>query len=437
MTQHAAEYRMLEHRAAWLTVLAGGFNAFFAFMTFGSSLLMLYFMKLDLPMDKIGRLLSFFPFAGVIAVVLAPLTARFGYKRTFCLFYGVRKFVILAALATPVIMDRFGFDAGVAYVTVVILLFTLCRAIAETGYYPWSLTFVPSEVRGRYSAATSLVGSLGGLTALVIANQALRRSSELGDFTLLIGVGAVVGVVGVVLHAFVPGGEPMHRTVRVGMYVRKILAALGRREFRRFLLAVSLATISAAPMAFLPAYLKKTIAMPDQDIVLINMAMLVGGIAGSVFWGRVADRLGGRRTQMLGLVLGCVFPMFWLLLPRGDAGVYAAASLYVGVAIALSGGAIGVGTAVGSSKHLFGQLIPPRRRAEFSAAWYASIGLAGGAGPLIVGHLLVVLEQRPLAIADVSASPFAILFAATSLLQLAAAAILATGGGTKPVANSQ
>jgi len=419
-SQGFASYRLRDHRSAWLTILAGGFNAFFGSLSFGSSVLVLYFMKLELPLDKIGRLLSFFPFAGVVAVVLAPLTARFGFKRTFCLFYGIRKFVLLSTLATPAVMERFGVDVGVAYVTAVILLFALCRAIAETGYYPWSLGFVPGEVRGRYSAANNFVYSVVGLGAMVLASLSLQRSSGIGTFHWFIGGGAAVGFVGVVLHVFVPGGGPVRRTVRVGLYVRKMLAAFGHREFRRFLLSVGLLALSAGPMSFLPAYLKGgPFGLLDEHIVLVSMAGLVGNMAGSVVWGRVADRVGGRRTQILGLLMGCVFPMLWLVLPGGSLCLVAA------LVLALSGSVVGVGTAVGSSKHLFGQLVPPRRRAEFSAAWYASVGLCGGAGPLIAGHLLVALQGNPLTIGPAVVSPFVLLFLATTVLQLAAAGVLA------------
>jgi len=419
MTNPAPTYRLRDHRSAWLTILAGGFNAFFGSLTFGSSVLILYFMKLELPMDKIGRLLSFFPFAGVVAVVLSPMAARFGFKRTFCLFYGIRKFVLLSTLATPAIMERFGFDAGVAYVTVVILLFALCRAIAETGYYPWSLEFVPGSVRGRYSAANNLAYALVGLGALALATLALRQSSEMSTFHGFIGGGTAVGFVGVVLHAFVPGGGPTNRPVRVGLYVRKMLAAFGHREFQRFLLAVGLLTLSAGPMSFLPVYLSTDpFRLPAEHIVLISMGGLAGSIAGSLTWGRIADRIGGRRTQITGLLIGSAFPILWLLLPGGGL------CLPMALTLALAGGAVGVGTAVGSQKHLFGQLVPPRRRAEFSSAWYASVGLAGGTGPLIVGHLLVALERNPLTLGSEPTSPFAMLFLVTTALQLLAAGVL-------------
>ena len=55
---------------------AQALNAFFAQITFGSSVFILYLNELGFDKSRIGFLLSLFPFAGIVAVLLGPPVAQ-------------------------------------------------------------------------------------------------------------------------------------------------------------------------------------------------------------------------------------------------------------------------------------------------------------------------------------------------------------------------
>ncbi len=105
-------------------------------------------------MDKtqIGFLLSLIPFAGLVALFISSWVARFGFKRTYVLFFGVRKVITIGLLLTPWVASRFGSQGLLIFITLIMGGFSLSRAIAETGFYPWVQEYIPNSVRGKYSA---------------------------------------------------------------------------------------------------------------------------------------------------------------------------------------------------------------------------------------------------------------------------------------------
>ncbi|MBZ0276560.1 MAG: hypothetical protein K8I60_10465, partial [Anaerolineae bacterium] len=73
----------------WNTAFSG-FNTIFALLTFFGPGYVLFLNELGFSKTQIGFLLSFMPFTGLVALFIAPAVARYGYKRTFVTFWGLR-----------------------------------------------------------------------------------------------------------------------------------------------------------------------------------------------------------------------------------------------------------------------------------------------------------------------------------------------------------
>ena len=144
-------------------------NNIFAYFTVFGSVFILFLNELGLPKTQIGFLLSLFPFCGVLALFVAPAIARAGFKRTYIIFFGLRKFVIAFLLLTPWILSRFGSQATFIYVAGILLVFAICRAVAETALYPWLQEVVPDSIRGKYAAISSIFTTLVGSLAIAVA----------------------------------------------------------------------------------------------------------------------------------------------------------------------------------------------------------------------------------------------------------------------------
>ena len=122
-------------------------NTVFGSLTVFGTVFILFLTELGLDKAQIGFLLALFPLAGIIAPFAASSVARLGYKRTFVVLWGARKAVTACLLLTPWVASRYGPDATLRFVALVLTAFALCRAIAETGMYPWMREFVPDSVR--------------------------------------------------------------------------------------------------------------------------------------------------------------------------------------------------------------------------------------------------------------------------------------------------
>ena len=194
----------------WL-ITADVFNTGFALLTFSGAIFLLFLDELGLRTAQIGLLLSLIPFCGMIAPFIAPAVARIGYKRVFVTFWGIRKVVIALLLLTPIVQARYGLNSTFAWVAAIVLGFAICRAIAETGGWPWRKEAVPDAMRGKFVALESMSARLMSITVIIGASYVLASSIGLGRFLVLIAVGVGMGFVSVWAYTRVPGGAPAPR----------------------------------------------------------------------------------------------------------------------------------------------------------------------------------------------------------------------------------
>ena len=243
-------------------LLSHGFNAVFYMLTFGSSVFVLWLADLGLSKDRIGFMLSLFPYCGLIAPFITSAVTRFGLKRTYMVFYGARKFVILLMLAAPWILQRFGAAVLFAYVAGVIFVFAMCRAIAETAYYPWSREFVPDAVRGRVAGMSNVVVSLTSAVAMLLASAVLARGQGYGRYQFLIVIASTLGVISVVAMLAVPkespGSEGSSREAWTSMR-----QALRDRRFRGFLLSIAASVLAVAGYPFIPLFARERLLLAE------------------------------------------------------------------------------------------------------------------------------------------------------------------------------
>ena len=149
-------------------VTGDSLNTGFFLLTFSGSIFILFLNELQLNTAQIGLLLSLVPFVGIIAPFIGPWVARFGYKRTFITFWGIRNFVFAFMLLTPLILAQFGQEKVFYWVAGIILAFALCRSIAETGGYPWRKAAVPDTIRGKFIAINSMSTTVAGILVTII-----------------------------------------------------------------------------------------------------------------------------------------------------------------------------------------------------------------------------------------------------------------------------
>ena len=363
----------------WNTAL-NAFNSVFALLTFFGSVFVLFLDQLGSNNSQIGFLLSMMPFFGIVAIFIAPAAARFGYKRTFVTFFGIRKLVTACLLLTPFVMAQFGKEAAITLVTLVVMGFALCRAIAEVGSYPWSQEYIPNSIRGKHSAVNDMVSRIVSILTIAFGGFILGLGTGLDRFMLLFAIAIVFGLLAVWAASHLPGGKPISAS---GTSYRDMLRVFRDRNFNLYLVGIGVVTLASAPFAFLPIFMQNQIGLSDSAIVWLQLGTIAGGFSATYLVGWASDRYGSKPVMLTGLCARALLPLGWLLMPR-----HSDASLFVALVIAFFWGIFEIAWLIGSARLLFVTVVPTEKKSSYMAVYYSAIGIIGGCSQIISGHVL-------------------------------------------------
>lgn len=359
-------------------------NTFFVQFTFFGSVFPLFLNELGMSKGQMGFLFSLMPFLGLIAPFIAPWTARFGYKNTFLTFFGLRKIFTILLLLTPWVQNHFGPQGTLLFVSIIVACFAFSRSVAETARIPWAQEYVPSSIQGKYTATNNFFTSLAGFVAVGVASYVLGRSHELSSFMFLIAAGVITGFVSVWCSAFIPGGVP--HPVKAGQAApkRDLSEALHDRNFLLYLATVGVIILATTPVgSFIPLYMTDEVGLSASNVVLLQIGTLSGTLVTSYIWGWMADRYGSKPVMISGIWLRMLIPLALLLIPR-----HSGWSLYTAVGISLLQGIADMGWGVGSTRLLYVSVVPPEKKADYMALYFAWIGVLGGISQLAGGWVL-------------------------------------------------
>ncbi len=395
-------------------LLHHGLNAVFFMLTFGSAVFVLFLDDLGLSKDRIGLVLSLFPFCGLVAPLISGAVTKFGLKRTYITFYGIRKGVMLLMLATPWVLREFGPEILFLYITAVLLVFALCRATAETAYYPWSREFIPDAVRGWVAGQMNVVVALTSALAMLLASVVLARSSGYSRYQFLIGIASFLGIGSVLAMLNVPSESPSASdSARPDWPAMR--RTLGDSRFRGFLMGVMLSIVGLASFPFLPLLARERLLIPEARIVLFDVANTIGALVSSLYWGWAADRYGGKPLTLVTLGMIGLLPWVWLVLPSGRVVAFAG-----GLVLAFAYGVASIGMGIATFQWFLNDVVPMEGRTAYTSIWYAGSGLAGGLAPFAAGWTLRAFAGLSWRWGALEVHAFTILFAVTSALTLAA-----------------
>ncbi|MFA6133802.1 MAG: MFS transporter [Phycisphaerae bacterium] len=365
-------------------------NAAFCSLSILGSIFVLFLSELGLPKDRVGFLLSLICFMSVIALVMAPLAARWGVKRVFLTAWTIRNGFALMMLATPWVFHTFGLNTTFYFITVVLACFCVCRSIGEAANYPWRQEMIPHTIRGKFIAVSSTLSLLTTVAVLFIAGLVLKPAEFLrpllpeetiSRYMVLLAMGAVAGIASVMAGSRIPGGAPTNKPEPVRIHLAKMKRVFRDRNFLNYMLAVSLVSLGSAPLgAFVPLYLKEQIHLAPATVVMLQNGAMVGSMCSSFFWGWAADRYGSKPVLITGLCMMFLPPIGWMLIPH--AGL---ASIVVALIIYVAAGTAGMAYGIGVSRQLYVGLVPPNRRTQYMSVFVAWSGLTQGIAQLMAG----------------------------------------------------
>ncbi|HSJ57448.1 MAG TPA: MFS transporter [Anaerolineae bacterium] len=395
-------------------------NSVFAQFTFFGSIFVLYLNPLGLDKTQIGTLMSLSPFFGVVALFVASTVARFGYKRTFILSFAARTAMAAPLLIIPTLIGQWGKGTVLVLIIVTVGTFSLFRAIGFTAFYPWLQEQVPDSLRGKYSAIKNSLASLAAMLSMAAAGYVLGTDPDLDRFVVVIAAGILFGAISVWAATRIPGGAPVHDTTGEASSYHEMVAAGKDPNLAYYLVGVSLITLATAPLvSFVPLFMKEEVRLASNQVVWLETAVLLGGLASSYLWGWLTDRYGSKPVMTSSIFLLPVLPLAWLFMPRGVTW-----SLYLALAIAVMQGLIYTGWSISSGRILFVRVVPVEKKTPYLALYYAWMGIAGGIAQLLGGWLVDRTAGLDVRWGILHLGSYTTLFAIGIILPLVAAGIL-------------
>jgi predicted MFS family arabinose efflux permease len=343
------------------------------------------------------------------------MVARFGYKRTFITFWTTRKFVTALLLLTPVIIVRFGLATAFFWVGGVIAVFALCRAIAETGSYPWRKEAVPSSIQGKYSALSNMFMTLSSILVTAGASYVIGLSIGLNRFMLLIAGGIGFGFISIWAYTHVPGDASVPPRQIQPSHLTGMQQALKDRDFLFFLSALGLATLGGTSViSFIPLFMKDQVGLDDSQVVLLSIGTYAGALLPSYLWGWAADRYGSKPVMQFSLDMMLLLPLAWFLMPRQSS-----LSLPLAMLIAFVAGVCTLAWQISWTRYLYVNAMPAEHRSGYIAIYYAWFGFVSGCGPLLAGQLLELAQDLEAEFYVFQLDPYSPLFTLSLVLLVA------------------
>lgn len=396
------------------SIAANATNTVMVQYTFFGSVFVLFLSALGLSRSQMGFLLSLIPFFGLIALFVAPAVERYGYKRSYMISFGSRAVIAMGLLATPWVLNTFGPDVTLIFIAVTIATFSMVRAVGVTASFPWVQEYVPNNVRGKYTATNNMVTTLTGFAAVTVGGFVLDRTVGLTGFMVLLAVGVLFGFISVWLSYYIPGGAPRTPSETNREQRRDLSTALRDGDFMRYLAGVGIITLVTVPLgSFLPLFMRDQVGLSESAVVWLQTGSLAGTLASSYLWGWASDRYGSIPVTLYGLGLRILLPLLWMFMPRESD-----ASLYVAWGIAFLQGVADMGWGIGSGRLLYVSVVPPDKRTDYMALYYAFTSIVGGASQLGGGFLLEWSQNLHGTLWGIQLDPFMPLFAANLTLPI-------------------
>jgi len=374
-------------RLPW-QIAGNAFNTMFCVFSFFGSVFVLFLSELNFDKTQIGFLLSLLPFCGLTALFTASKIARFGFKRTFLLFYSLRQTAVIMLLFTPFALTYTKtftkFDLTFFWIAGIVLFFSICRAIAETAVTPWSQEFIPSYIRGKFTAVNGVISTVFSITATATAGYLIGHYTGINRFLVIFGAGSVLGLLGVWCFSFTPGGAPIRDTEAKLANFRTILDSLKDLNYRTYLIGMALVSLGTVPLfSFSPLFMKEQVGIATGTVVFLDIAGALGTLITYYLWGWASDRYGSKPVMFTGLSMLVLLPLILFCIPR-----HSAASIPCAMAMSFFCGMSNTGWLTGYSRYLYVNAVPADKKTPYMAVFYAWSGLIAGTAPLLAGRLL-------------------------------------------------
>ncbi len=371
----------------------------------------------------LGLLISLTPFLATLQVIGTNIADRWGYRKLMIVGWASRAFMLLPAMAAPLLIGRATPGILVWIFFAALFAFNAIRGVSGCAWFPWLKLLIPEEGRGYYLGLEQRVINFCVLITLLAAGSILSGTPAGWHYSIVFCLSWAAGVCSAYLLGRVPDWRPSDVSNReplnlkaTRLVARRIWAHKPYRRIIRFGVLHSFAYM-AFP-GFLVLYLRNELGWRDGVVLIVSSAMTLGIMLTSVTMGRLSDRVGSRPLMRLATLGMMGVLAFWVLCTLG---FFQPDYVMAGAVYLLSGFLVAA------------QAVPQIRLALASCPeeeitvgvmiYQVALSLSGGIAPMLWGFALKAMRPAlPPGLGGVS-YPFTVLFG-FSLFLLAGVQIL-------------
>lgn len=320
-------------------------------------------------------------------------------------FSGRKKLFLVISALQAILFTVLLFFVGPGQATMAIVLFVMANIGFESAnvfYNAFLPELTDNRNIGKVSGAGYFLGYMGGLLSLGLGlglvGGWLPADGYLNVRSTMLLVAAWHLLFSLPMFLFVRERAP-RRSASVGTYVRegfrRIAATAGHlRSFReaaklivaRMIYNDGLVTVIAMASIYAGAVLD----MPLEAVLAMGVALNVAAGIGAFAFGFVDDRIGGKKTIIVTLVV---------LIIAGVIGVTTTTVAGFWVAAILIG--LMMGPNQSASRSLLARMVPDQKQTEFFGLFAFSGKLSSLLGPLVYGSVVAATGNHKLAIASI------------------------------------
>jgi MFS transporter, UMF1 family len=337
----------------------------------------------------------------ISAVVVALISPILGAAADFS---GRKKFFLVSFATMSIVFTTLLFFVGPGAAGTAILLFVLANIgfeAANVFYYSFLPDVSDDDNIGRVSGTGFFLGYIGGLISLAIGLGMIRGWLPKDEYlnvrsTILLVAGWYL-VFALPMFMFVKqktvpqkivGGYISHGFNRLFETIRhaRNYREAGKLLIARMIYNDGLGTVIAMASIYAGAVFK----MPLEEVLKMGIALNVFAGLGSLIFGFVDDRIGGKKTIMISLIF---------LTIGSSIGVISTTVGGFWIAAAIIGFMMGPNQA--ASRSLLSKLTPDDKQAEFFGLYSFSGKLSSLLGPLAYGTVVAQTGNHKLAMASI------------------------------------
>lgn len=361
-----------------------------SFLILGESLIILYAIRLEASNFFISAISAIQYFSLIFLLFGRYFIKKLGYIRTQGTFWVARYISMLPLVVTPYLFSK-GYKISVYIIFIICLLgFNFSRGIGMTGFNSILGYISYGKNKGAFLTDLKIISNATTIIFGMILSYILSKFLSLNIYSVLIALGALLGITGVVFLFKIPELEYTESANKMSLYdsVKNILK---RKELKRYFSVFFLISLFTGIFpSFLILYMKRVYCQNDGIILFFTIFGSMGALFYGFFNRFLIDRLGSKPIFYLSIIIAILTVSSLIFFPRLS-GYYSGIIFFGLIFFFYFMGKLGIENC---DQNYFLELVPQEERLNMGIINQGIIGGAGIIGSLTGGFILEYFHKN-------------------------------------------